>query len=115
MAKVVYMDSCLQPMEVGGGSRYPPAPHGGTCTGAGGFSKEDVTPWEGCAGAGFWQHLVEEPILEQSAPEGLCSMEETHIGVVHEELQPVGRTQIGEIHGELPHMGKALCWNKQTV
>lgn len=43
----------------------------------------------------FWQVLQPhgEPMLKQSFPEGLYPREETHAGLDHEELQPMGRTQ----------------------
>ncbi|GAB0184410.1 zinc finger and BTB domain-containing protein 5 [Grus japonensis] len=66
-----------------------------------------ATPWETCAGAGSWQDPWREeprleqvcwqdlwphggPTLEQSTPEGLHSVEGTHVRAVHEELQTVG-------------------------
>ena len=68
--------------------------------------KEAVTLWEAHAGASSWQDLwtlgersprqgrfagrtcdpVGDPMLEQSVPEGLHSMGESHAGVVREGL-----------------------------
>lgn len=42
-------------------------------------------------------------------------MEGTHIGVVNEELQPVGRTHIRVIHARLSPVGGTLHWNRQRV
>ncbi|GAB0208833.1 hypothetical protein GRJ2_003349000 [Grus japonensis] len=54
---------------------------------------------------------VGDPALEQSAPEGLHPVGETHAGAVHEGLQPVGRTHIGEVCGGLsPMRGIPHCW-----
>lgn len=50
-----------------------------------GLRAEPVTPW--------WTQL---------APEGLGLMEETHAEVVHEELQPMGRSHIGGVCRGLP-------------
>ncbi|KAK4811346.1 hypothetical protein QYF61_027588 [Mycteria americana] len=44
----------------------------------------------------------EEPMLEQSFPEGLQPMEMTHTGAVLEELQPMGRTHVGDREGLSP-------------
>ena len=60
-------------------------------------------------GSPCWSRLLagpvalwrEEPMLEQSVPEGLHAMEGTHAGAVCEELQPAGRTHVGEVGGEL--------------
>ncbi|OPJ81604.1 hypothetical protein AV530_010014 [Patagioenas fasciata monilis] len=43
------------------------------------------------------------------------SLERTHTGPVHEELQPVGRTHAGEIHGGLSPMGETPCWSRGRV
>jgi len=40
---------------------------------------------------------VEDPMVEQSIPEGLYLMERTRAGAVREELQLVGRNNIGEV------------------
>ena len=44
-------------------------------------------------------------MLEHSVPEGLHSVERTHSGATHEELQPVGRTHFGEVLGGLSLVG----------
>ncbi|GAB0190616.1 zinc finger and BTB domain-containing protein 5 [Grus japonensis] len=73
------------------------------------------TPEGACdpVGSPHWSRLLEgpvalwreEPMLEQSAPEGLHPMGETHAGAVCEELQPVGRTHVGEVGGGLSPVG----------
>lgn len=50
-------------------------------------------------------------MLEQFVPEGMHPMEGIHVGVVPEELQPIGRTRVGESHWgslpqECPHNGE---------
>ncbi|GAB0187278.1 hypothetical protein GRJ2_001193100 [Grus japonensis] len=119
----------LQPMEVNSGADI----HGGPRARAGGCQKEAVTPWQPAleqapgrtcdpmergahTGAGLLAGLVTlwGPTLEQSVPEGLHLMEETHAGAVHEELQPVGRTHI-EVHGGLSPMGGTPCWSRGGV
>ncbi|GAB0181795.1 EH domain-containing protein 4 [Grus japonensis] len=61
----------------------------------------------------FWPHGG--PMLEQSVPEGLHPMGETHAGAVHEELQPMGRTHIGEVHGGLSPVRGTPRWSRGRV
>ncbi|GAB0183460.1 zinc finger and BTB domain-containing protein 5 [Grus japonensis] len=97
--------------------------------------KEAVTPWEAHTGASSWQDLwphgerspcrsrfagrtcdpVEEPTLEQSVPEGLHLMGETHIGEVREGLQPMGRTHIGAVGGGLSPVGGTPRWSRGSM
>lgn len=53
-----------------------------------------------------------ELTLEQPVPEGLHTVEGTHTGAVHEELQPLGRTHVGEDCGGLFPAGVTPCWSK---
>lgn len=55
-------------------------------------SKEALTLWRPCAGAGSWQHLrtCGGPPMEYFIPKGLHSVERTHGGEVHGELYPTG-------------------------
>lgn len=46
---------------------------------------------------------IGETTQEQSVPEGLCLLEETHAGAVCEGLKLIGRMHIGEVHGLLSH------------
>jgi len=66
------------------------------------------------AGAGLLAGLVTPwgPTLEQPIPEGLHPVEGTHIGTVHEELQPVGRTHVC---GELSPVRGTSCWSRGRV
>ncbi|KAJ7409242.1 hypothetical protein WISP_115855 [Willisornis vidua] len=72
---------------------------------AGGCPKEAVTLWEAHTGSrqDLWSHEQESPHWNRFAGricdpmgtllEGLYTVEGTHAGPVHEELQPLGRTQ----------------------
>lgn len=51
----------------------------------------------------LWGHK-----LEQTAPEGLHTVEGTHIGAVLEEPLPMGRAYV-EVHGESSPMGETPC------
>ncbi|RMC19424.1 hypothetical protein DUI87_04035 [Hirundo rustica rustica] len=67
--------------------------------------EDAATPWQKPMKS--WQVLwpfevYGGPTLEQAIPEGLHSMEWTHMGTVQKVLQPVGRTQVGEVPGGLP-------------
>ncbi|XP_075367903.1 uncharacterized protein LOC142414491 [Mycteria americana] len=53
------------------------------------------------------------PTLEQSVPEGLHPMEETHAGAVGEELQPMGRTHAGAVRGGLSPVGGTPGWSRE--
>ncbi|GAB0205849.1 acid sphingomyelinase-like phosphodiesterase 3b [Grus japonensis] len=58
---------------------------------------------------------MEDPTLEQSVPEGLHPMGQTHAGAVGEELQPVGRTHVGEVGGGLSPVGGPPGWSRGRV
>ena len=92
----------LQPMEVSGGAdAHLQAVEDPT--------QEQVdTPKEGHDSMG-------KPMLEQSVPEGLHTVERTHAGAVCEELQPVGRTHVGEVRGGLSPVGGTPRWSRGRV
>ena len=116
-------------------SRYPPAAHGGPHARSGGCLKEAVTPWgilrwsrlpagpadpwreeptlEQVCWQGLWPHGG--PTLEQPVPEGLHPVEGIYSGVVHGELQLVGRTHTGEVHGGLSPVGGTPHWSRGRV
>jgi len=60
----------------------------------------------------IWLVTLQGPTLEQSAPDGLYLVEGSHAGIVHEELQPVGRTHIGQVHGGLYPTSRTPCWSR---
>ncbi|GAB0205574.1 zinc finger and BTB domain-containing protein 5 [Grus japonensis] len=74
--------------------------------------REEPTPEQVC-----WQDLGPHggPMLEQSVPEGLHPVGETHAGAVGEELQPVGRTHVGEVGGGLSSVGGTPGWSRGRV
>lgn len=78
---------------------------------------ETVTPLEACAGAGLLGELVIPwaLMLEQTIPEELYPMEETHTGAVHEELQSMGRTHTGEVCEGISPMGTIQHWIRGRV
>ncbi|GAB0206975.1 hypothetical protein GRJ2_003163100 [Grus japonensis] len=114
----------LQPMEVNGGADIHLQPVQDPTPEQIDVPKEAVAPWEARAGAGSWQDLwthgerspcrsrfagrtcdpVGDPMLEQSAPEGLHLMGETHTGAVHEE-----------VCGGLSPVRGTPCWSKEKV
>ncbi|RMC15867.1 hypothetical protein DUI87_08072 [Hirundo rustica rustica] len=70
-----------------------------------------------CAGAGLLAGLV---MLQRTHSGELflrsyTLWKETHVGVVHKELQSIGRTHVGKVHGGLSPVGGIPHWSRGRV